>query len=969
MIKLRTLITACMAMATLMGAGAADYRYQTVDGDMMKSRIYKLDNGLTVYLTVNNEEPRIQTYIAVRTGSRNDPAETTGLAHYLEHLMFKGTKAYGTTDYAAEKPLLDAIEAKYERYRTLTDPGQRRDCYREIDSLSQLAARFFIPNEYDKLMSSIGAQGTNAYTTTDVTCYTEDIPANEVENWLKIQSDRFENMVIRGFHTELEAVYEEKNISLSNDFMKAYYALNSKLYPGHPYGTQTTLGTQEHLKNPSITNIKNYFKRYYVPNNVAICMSGDFNPDTVIAQIDRYFGTWKADPALSRPEYPALGEATSAVDTTVVGQESESLLLGWRFKGAADLQSDTLAVLSLMLANGEAGMMETDLEQRMLVGSVAVMLDTNADYTSLVMICRPKEGQKLGELREIVLGELDKLRGGDFGDELLPAVVNNIKLDYYKQLRYNSSRANMFVDAFVSGRPWATEVGRIGRMSQITKQQIVDFARRHLGDNYVCVYKEMGNDTTIKKIDKPQITPIPANRNLQSDFLREVVGAEVKPIQPRFVNFKTDMAEGKTKAGVPVLYKQNNDDGLFDLCYRYEFGTEDVKGMDIAPDYLYYIGTGTKTSEQFKKEFYALACSYSINVMDDCVEVNLTGLSENMGKAVALLDDLLNNVQGDAESYNGLIDMIMKSRSDIKTNQGANFSYLVAYGQYGPYNSKRNTLSEQELRAAGPQLLTGMLKKLAGYEHTVMYYGPQTLQGLVEVLDRERHLASALAPVPQGKAYEMVTTPSNEVIIAPYDAKNIYMVQFHNEARQWHIEEAPVQALFNEYFGGGMNTVVFQELREARGLAYSAYAVYNRPSCKADPESFYTYIISQNDKMMDCINVFNSILDTIPQSQSAFDIARQSLMKKLQSNRTTRFGVLRAYVRARRLGLDYDLNERIYNALPALKMADIISFEERNMARKPFRYIILGNESELDMESLGKLGPVRRLSAEDVFGF
>ena len=430
MVKLRSFFIACMALAMTVAVHGKDYKYQSVDGDMMKSRIYKLDNGLTVYLTVNNEKPRIQTYIAVRTGSRNDPAETTGLAHYLEHLMFKGTKAFGTTDYAAEKPLLDAIEAKYEHYRTLTDPEKRKSCYREIDSLSQLAARFFIPNEYDKLMSSIGAQGTNAYTSNDVTCYTEDIPANEVENWLRIQADRFENMVIRGFHTELEAVYEEKNISLTDDFGKAYDALNAKLYPGHPYGTQTTIGTQEHLKNPSITNIKNYFKRYYVPNNVAICMSGDFNPDTVIAQIDRYFGSWKADPALSRPEYPALAELTSAVDTTVVGQEAESLMLGWRFKGAADMQADTLEVISLMLANGEAGLMETDLEQQMLVQRVAVMIDGHTDYTSMLMFCQPKDGQTLEELRGVVLKEMGKLRSGDFDDGLLPAVINNMKLEY-----------------------------------------------------------------------------------------------------------------------------------------------------------------------------------------------------------------------------------------------------------------------------------------------------------------------------------------------------------------------------------------------------------------------------------------------------------------------------------------------------------------------------------------------------------
>ena len=187
-----------------MSIAAKDYKYVSVNGDMMHTRIYTLDNGLKIYMSVNNEKPRVQTYIAVKTGSRNDPATTTGLAHYLEHLMFKGSKQFGTTDFTKESPLLDEIQNLYEYYRTLTDEQQRKACYKQIDSLSQVAAQYFIPNEYDKLMSSIGAEGTNAYTSNDVTCYVEDIPSNEMENWAKIQADRFQNMVIRGFHTELE---------------------------------------------------------------------------------------------------------------------------------------------------------------------------------------------------------------------------------------------------------------------------------------------------------------------------------------------------------------------------------------------------------------------------------------------------------------------------------------------------------------------------------------------------------------------------------------------------------------------------------------------------------------------------------------------------------------------------------------------------------------------------------------------
>ena len=204
--KFKLMIAGLLALG--MSAQAKDYKYQTFQGDMTQTRIYTLDNGLKVYLSVNKEKPRIQTFIAVRTGSKNDPAETTGLAHYLEHLMFKGTDKFGVTDPAAEAPLLDDIQARYEEYRLITDPELRRQKYHEIDSVSQLAAKYFIPNEYDKLMSAIGAEGTNAYTSNDVTCYVEDIPSNEISNWAKIQADRFQNMVIRGFHTELEAVYE-----------------------------------------------------------------------------------------------------------------------------------------------------------------------------------------------------------------------------------------------------------------------------------------------------------------------------------------------------------------------------------------------------------------------------------------------------------------------------------------------------------------------------------------------------------------------------------------------------------------------------------------------------------------------------------------------------------------------------------------------------------------------------------------
>lgn len=968
--RLKSLLATALATATIaISAQSKEYEYKTVAGDLMGTRIYTLDNGLKIYLSVNKERPRIQTFIAVKTGSRNDPAETTGLAHYLEHLMFKGTNNFGTSDMEKESPLLDSIETRFEQYRHMTDPQRRRTFYHEIDSISQLAARYNIPNEYDKLMASIGAEGSNAYTSDDVTCYTEDIPSNEVENWAKIQSDRFMNMVIRGFHTELEAVYEEYNIGIGRDIHKEWEALYAKLYPNHPYGTQSTIGTQEHLKNPSITNIKEYFNRYYVPNNVAICMAGDLDPDDVVATIDRYFGSWRPNKTLSYPHYEPLKPATAISDTTVVGQEAENVMLGWRFDGPASARCDTLLVVSKMLCNGQAGLFDLDLNQQMACLSAETTEDDLSEYSSLILFGMPKEGQTLDEVKQLMLNEVDKLKKGQFDDDLLPSVVNNIKLDHYKAIDDNASRAEAFVDAFITDMDWRDVATTLDRLEKITKQQIIDFANRHLGDNYSIVYKRTGIDSTLKKIEKPQITAIPTNRDKQSQFVTDIIGSEPEPIKPRFIDFKADLTQGATKKGLPVMYVKNSDNGIFKLAYYYKFGEESNKWLPFAQEYFDYLGTDKLNAEEVKRKFYKLACSYSISVGDNSMAIYLTGLDENIADATALLEDLLANATADKGAYEQYVALVEKAQADNKLSQQANFNALVAYGIFGQYNPVRNIPDSVELRRQDPQALVDMIKALRNYEHTILYCGPTSMEKIIALMDKQHKTAKKLLAPPMGKEYAEQAVNSSEILLAPYEAKNIYMRQYTNQNRGWTPERQPVIELFNEYYGGGMNTVVFQELRESRGLAYAAWAEYATPERKGHPEYAVTNVISQNDKMMDCIHTFNNIIDTIPQSQQAFDLAKQSLRKKLASARTTKFGIIKAYIHAHDLGIDYDLDEKVYNALPSLTLDDVVKFERETMANKPYRYMILGDENDIDIPSLKKTAPLKRLTTKEIFGY
>lgn len=948
---------------------AKEYKYESVAGDLLQTRIYTLDNGLKVYLSVNKEKPRIQTFIAVKTGSRNDPAETTGLAHYLEHLMFKGTRQFGTTNPAEEAPYLDDIEKRYEMYRITKKPTLRRQMYHAIDSISQLAARYFIPNEYDKLMSAIGAEGTNAYTSNDATCYTEDIPSNEVDNWAKIQADRFQNMVIRGFHTELEAVYEEYNIGLAQDNNKMWEALNAKLFPGHPYGTQTTIGTQEHLKNPSIVNIKNYFNQYYVPNNVAICMSGDFDPDIVIVTIDKYFGQWKRNENLIFPTYVSVPDLQTSVDTTVVGKESELLMIGWKFDKAASLQADTLDVIAKILANDKAGLLDLDLNQKMKVRYSAAFTENMADYSQLIMLGAPLSEQSLTDVRSLILEEIEKLKCGDFSEDLLPSVVNNMKLAYYTSLESNKDRADMYVDTFINGKPWEQVVSRLDRISGMTKQQIVDFARRHFLDNYATVFKVQGEDTTQKKIDKPQITAIPTNRDLQSQFVANIISTEVEPIQPKFLNYNKDITKGKTQENTPILYVKNTTDGLFQLSFHYEFGEESNNWLPLAADYAEYLGTEAITAEQLKQQFYKLACDFSINVDSNSTNISLSGLNESLPQAIALMKDFLANAKADKVAYQAWTGTVLKSLRDNKFNQEANYKALANYGIYGEYNPTRNMPDSASIVNGDPQKLVNLLKDFSKYQHTVLYYGPSTMQELISVIGKEHKTGERLFPVPARKEYTEQLTPKNEIIIAPYSAKNIYMTQYHNSGVSWSPERQAIISLFNEYFGGGMNTVVFQELRESRGLAYSAWAGYFTPQRKGHSEFVRTGIISQNDKLMDCIHTFNGIINNMPKSAEALNVAKQSILKRLATERVTKMGIIDSYLKAQRRGINYDLNEKVYNMLPSLSMTDIVEFERQVMAKKPYRYLILGNKDDLDIKGLEEIAPVKQVSTKDIFGY
>ena len=969
MLGMPALVLAALAL----GSCSSKYTYETVPDDPLQARIYTLDNGLKVYMSVNPDEPRIQTYIAVRVGGKNDPAETTGLAHYFEHLMFKGTTNFGTQNYEAEKPLLDQIEQQFEVYRKTTGEAERKAIYHTIDSLSYEASKLAIPNEYDKLMAAIGANGTNAYTSFDVTCYTEDIPSNQVEEWAKIQADRFRNCVIRGFHTELETVYEEKNMSLTQDARKVWEATLSALFPHHPYGTQTVLGTQEHLKNPSITNIKEYYKTWYVPNNMAICLSGDFDPDQMIATIDKYFGTLQPNPNLPELNLPKEEPITTPIVREVLGPDAENITLAWRLPAASDPDAELMQVVSQILYNGQAGLIDLDLTQQQKTLSAYAYPSLMADYGTFEMAGRPKAGQTLDEVKDLLLAELKKLREGDFDDALLEATVNNFKLMQQYQLQSNESRADWFVQSFVNGTDWANEASSLNRLAQITKQQVVDLANKYLrDDNYAVIYKRQGKDPNEKKIDKPQITPIAMNRDTASAFLRQIQteAANAAPIEPVFLDYTKDLTQLTAKNGaIPVLYKQNEENDIFQLVYYFDMGAEQDRYLGMAAQYLEYLGTSDMTPEQVKQAFYRMACSFGVSSGQRRTYVTLTGLNEYLLQAIALFEKLLADAQVNPQAYANLVADQLKARQDAKLNQSRNFSRLMQYVWYGPQATKL-ALNEAELKATDPQTLVDRIHGLGSYKHRILYYGPSTQDELLAVIDKEHRTPAALKDIP-APAYRVTLrqTPETRVFIAPYDAKNLYMLQYSSWGEKFDPAIEPGRQLYDEYFGGGMNSIVFQEMRESRGLAYSAWAGLNRPPYLDQDYYFVSQIATQSDKLMDAVNTFNDIINNMPLSENAFRLAKDAMITRLRTDRVTGMSVIWNYLDAQDLGQTVDSRIKLYNDIQNLTLDDVAAFQQQWVKGRTYYYGILGSFKDLDMKALEKLGPVTRLTTEDIFGY
>ncbi len=945
---------------------ANGFTYETTENDPSGLRLYTLDNGLKVYLGKNEEDPKIQTLIAVRAGSTYDPADNTGLAHYLEHMVFKGTDEIGTSDYEAESKMIADISNLYEAHKKEQDPEKKKELYSQIDSVSFEASKLAIANEYDKMVNSLGAEGTNAFTSNEQTVYVNKIPSNELDKWLEVESERFSKLVLRLFHTELEAVYEEFNRGQDSDGRKQYFATLEGLFPTHPYGTQSTIGISEHLKNPSMEAINAYFDKYYVPNNMAVILVGDLDYEATIQKVNASFGGYERK-EVTHPSFPKLDSITSPIKKEVYGPTSESVYVAFRSEGKGSEQEVIVTLIDYMLANSQAGLIDLNLNQKQEVQNASSFTNFDNDYGFHLLYGTPKEGQSLDEVRDLLLAQVEKIKQGEFEDWLLDAVVNDLRLSQIRQYEDASSTAYAYLEAFIGFQDWNSRLEMLDKMKEITKEDIVNFANKFYGDNYVEVHKLKGEDTSIVKVENPGITPIELNRDKESDFLKAFNTLESPDLEPQYIDYKTAIKSTETKNNIKVSHIKNPNNDIFNLNIIFDMGQDHDRMVSLAAGYLDYLGTDKYTPEELKQEFYKIGISYNVYSSNDKTYIGISGLKENLDAGLALLEELWDNAQPNQDAYDKYVESILKQRQDGKTQKGNIFyNGMMSYAQYGEDSRLRNIYSEDELKAITPTELVDKIKEMRSYKQRIFYYG-NDVDAAVASLDQHHKVPENLKDYPEKTEYQALETGGN-VYFVNYDMVQSEILLL-SKGDEFDAEKMAAARLFNTYFGSGLSSIIFQEIRESKSLAYSAFASYSMASELGNPDYTMAYVGTQANKLEQAVDAIMELMNNMPEAQEQFNQAKEATLKKIAAERITKSDIFWTYENLKKRGITNDYREEMYKTIENMTFDDLTSFFNENIKGQDYNVMVIGNRNDLDFEALGKLGEVKELDVDYLFNY
>jgi predicted Zn-dependent peptidase len=883
------------------------------------------------------------------------------MAHYLEHMMFKGSTRLGTLDWSKEAPHLEKIRSLYETRFKTSDPAARAKIDKEIDAEDVAAAAYEVPNEIDKFYRTIGGRGLNAFTSNEQTVFHVDIPENRLEQWAAVESERFQHPVFRIFPTELEAVYEEKNRSLDNANSILFEEVEKDLYKQHPYGVPV-LGTVAHLKNPSLTKMYEFHDTWYVPNNMAIVLSGDFDREQALGVIRKYFGGWAAKPLPALPKWP-LSKPSGAERHEVKYESEEQVVISWPTAPKSDPDADALTIMDMVMDNSAAGLMNLRLNQALKVKASGSFPQMRNDAGSWNVYAVPKKGQTLEDAEALLMQTVDALKNGEFEADDLAAIVTDFEIGEKRRLESNDDRAATMTESFVSVEPWERTVRRLERLRKVSKEDVVRVARKYLGDDRVVVYRRNAKPE-LPSIEKPRFTVVDIDPSRRSEFLKSVLALPVKPIEPRW------LVAGRDYQVVPVsggrLYAAKNPyNDLFTLTVRERRGRRRERTLCRALDLLSLSGAGPYSADDFKKKLYGLGTSVSYACDERDSAVTISGVDRNFWPSLELVAERFDWPNVSSGTLARMIDVELGAREDEKRDPEAVSAALGELAQRGRESEVLTRLTNDELKKLDEARLKALIRDWPTWQRRVAYSGPRSAAEVAKLLEYGRSFKAAPPPEPvrylkPAKTRVLFThrAPMAQAQIGFFAADEVFDPSHFVDYQ-----------FFSQYMGGGMSSVIFQEVREARALAYAAAGGHSTMTRKGDETQAWAELGCQADKTPEAVDLVLKLFREFPASPKRFEETAKAIEESYRTN-VIEYGAVPSVLmdwEDEGLGAGDPRPERYELALKHT-LPQVEEFAKR-FAAKPMTVWVLGDRDRVGLDKLRADGDFEEKGLDALFPY
>lgn len=945
------------------------YQSQAEDLNALKVKEYRLENGLTVWLNEDHSQPKVFGAVVVKAGAKDCP--DTGIAHYFEHMMFKGTDRIGTLDYESEKVLLDSIAMKYDELAMTEDTAARARLQKEINELSIRSSEYVIPNEFNRLINRFGGSGLNAATSYDATIYFNTFSPQYMVQWAEINSERLINPVFRLFQSELETVYEEKN--MYGDFIggQVMDTLMARYFGPHPYA-YPIIGSTKNLKNPRLTEMHKFFEDYYVASNMALILSGDFDAQQVMPILEKAFSRIRSGNAPKQEKVmlpPFNGRETMKVKFPIPFIKA----MGLGFRGVSANHEDqvalNIAVNLLNNANG-TGYLDKLMVEHKLMGALAINESMNEAGILAVAIMPKLLIQSYSSAEKMVWDEINRVKNGDFSDEMFNSLKLEQKRQYASSLENIDSRATIMMNLFSQGKSWNDYLNEVARIESITKEDVVRVAQKYFSNNYLCVTKSTGKYPK-DNLPKPAFSPVvPRNADASSSYAKQLEKIPEQQVAPRIIDFEKDVKTSKLTPLVTLYTTPNPLNDIFTLNISYGIGALEQPELMQLTNYLQLLGTESLSFEQFRSRLQSIGSTLAFDVTPDAFVMKVTGFDNHIDETMELVGDFIRHAKADDKKLRQIVD-------DAKVSEKAFFksgdnvaSALLEQVKYGDQSRYLRKLSLSQIKKLKGKDMLAIYDKVRSVQCDLHYCGTLPVEKVIGTI--RQHLP-----------LERMTVASNSPYyreLKQYDRPTVFFIDMPDMAQSivyGYVKGDPVDdkasrhasQLFSVYFGGDMSSLMFQEIREFRSFAYRTSGRYQLPNHahKGTAGSFTAMLSTQSDKTLDALGVLDSLIREMPLKPERMEAVKQTLVNRINNDYPPFRNLSEKVASARMEGFDRDPAEEFLRDIATMDMQDISRFYQEQISGRPVVYVITGNRKHIDMKKLAEYGTIIKVKKKGIY--